>query len=322
MSDMEKSQISIIKHITPFLEYCEIEKGLADKSVENYRRFLLCFERWLKEKKISDLLPHELTKDHIWQYRLYLARVANLKKITQNYYLIALRRLLTYFSIRDILSLPMETVELPKQRDNERTIKYLTLEQVGKLISMPSNFHDLSTLRDRAILETLFSTGLRVAELASLSVNQINIEQAKKTGSIELAVSGKGGRVRTIFFSQRAIYWLAKYLETRKDNDNALFINYRNKKKDLPKRLTARSIERLVDRYAKMAGLPVKATPHTLRHSYATDLLTHGVDLRTIQEFLGHKNIQATQIYTHVSQKRLRDIHKRFHGGSELPKSS
>lgn len=314
---MEHSRIPIIKHITGFLEYAEVEQGLSDKTIVNYRRFLNCFENWIHIKKLDGLKPHELTKNHIWDYRLYLARVANLKKITQNYYLIALRRLLSYFAKRDIQSLPMDAVELPKQRDSDRVIKYLSLEQVGKLLSMP-DVKNIVGLRDRAILETLFSTGLRVSELMSLNLDQININQAHKAGTLELAVVGKGGRMRTVFFSQRAIYWLAKYLEKRKDDDKALFINFRNKKRDLDKRLSVRSIERLVDHYTKLAGLPIKATPHTLRHSYATDLLTNGVDVRTIQEFLGHKNISATQIYTHVSQKRLRDIHEKFHGGKDL----
>lgn len=315
---MKRSQIPITKHITDFLEYAEVEQGLADRTLINYRRFLDCFVRWLTRQDSPNLLPHELTKDHIWRYRLHLARIANLKKNTQQYYLIALRRLLSYFVKRDIASLPVDAVELPKTRDSDRMIKYLTLEQVGKLLSMPSNFCDQASLRDRAILETLFSTGLRVSELAALDRDQINIPQAQKTGILELVITGKGGRIRIIFFSQRAIYWLAKYLKTRKDTDKALFINYRNKKGGLPRRLTVRSIERLVDRYAKMAGLPVKATPHTLRHSYATDLLTHGVDLRTIQEFLGHKNIAATQIYTHLSKKHLREIHRQYHGGKDL----
>lgn len=314
---MNKSSKPLTHHITDFLEYCEVERGLANNTIINYRRFLQSFENWLQSKKLGHLRPHELSKDHIWKYRLYLARGANLKKMTQNYYLIALRRLLAFFAKRDIQSMAPDTIELPKKRDSDQKLKYLTLKQVGKLLEMPDT-KSPTGLRDRAILEVLFSTGLRVSELMSLNRNQINVSEAKKTIPFELVVTGKGGSLRTVFFSERAIYWLAKYLETRKDKDTPLFINYRNKKRGLDKRLSVRSIERIVDRYAKQAGLPVKASPHTLRHSYATDLLTQGVDLRTIQEFLGHKNISATQIYTHVSQKRLREVHKKFHGGKEL----
>lgn len=313
---MQRSTLSIIKHITDFLEYCDVEKGLANNTIINYRRFLNCFEKWLWSQKLGHLKPHELTKDHLWQYRLYLSRQLNLKKITQNYYLIALRRLLSYFAKRDIRSLPIDAIELPKKRDSERAIKFLSLEQVGKLLAAPPNTP--LGLRDRALLETLFSTGMRVSELTSLNRDQLNLAQARKTGTLELAIAGKGGRLRTIFFSERAIYWLSRSLEKREDDDKALFVNLRNKKKGLEKRLSARSVERIVDRYAKQVGLPIKATPHTLRHSYATDLLSNGVDLRTIQEFLGHKSITATQIYTHVTQKRLRDIHQKYHGGKDL----
>ncbi len=314
---MPHSQTPLIKYITEFLEYCEVERGLADKTVVNYRRFLQSFEGWLTTKHLEGLKPHELTKAHVWQYRLYLARIANLKKITQSYYLIALRRLLAFFARRDITSLAPETIELPKLRDSERAIKYLSLEQVGQLLDAVDT-KDRIGLRDRTILEALFSTGLRVSELAALNRDQLSNPRAQKSGLLELTIVGKGGRMRTVFFSQRAIYWLAKYLEARKDNDTALFINYRDTKGGAERRLSVRSIERVVDRYARRAGLPIKATPHTLRHSYATDLLGHGVDLRTIQEFLGHKNISATQIYTHVTNERLRDIHKRYHGGNEL----
>ncbi len=170
-------------------------------------------------------------------------------------------------------------------------------------------------LRDKAILETFFSTGLRVAELVALNREQFANMRDKK--DLEIGIIGKGGTPRTVYFSERALSWIKKYLNIRKDKEKALFLNYRARK-DAESRLTARSIERVVKKYAILAGVPIFTTPHTLRHSYATDLLTQGVDLRTIQEFLGHKSILTTQVYTHVTNKRLRDIHRKFHSGKSL----
>ncbi len=309
---MEKSQKPIPQHLNDFLDWLDIEKGLSNKSQENYSRFLKKFISWLKENNLSDLKPHELSPTHIWDYRVYLARRSqkDLKKSTQNYYLIALRSLLNYFANRDIISLPAEKIKLAKDKGDKK-IHFLTLEQIEKLVSMPDT-KKTSGLRDRAILEVLFSTGLRIAELVSLNRDQIRIISLTK--DLELGIVGKGKRNRTIFFSERAIYWLKKYLDTRKDKDNALFVNYQGRK-NAPRRLTDRSIERLIKRYALLAGLPKNTTPHTLRHSFATDLLAHGVDLRLIQEFLGHRNIATTQIYAHVTNKRLRDVHRQYHSG-------
>ena len=319
---MEKSNISIIKHIPDFLEYLEIEKGLANKTQENYSRYLNKFVKWLKINNNDDLRPHQLNSDHLWKYRVFLSRSPiskktqkTLKKKTQNYYLIALRNLLNFFADRDIVSLPADKVKLAKDKTGQ-VVKFLSLEQVGKLLLTPNTSHNIG-LRDRAILETLFSTGLRVAELVSLNRDQIKIKYTTK--DLEIGIIGKGGRARTVYFSERTIRWLKKYLETRKDNDKALFVNYKPGKKEVSsRRLTARSIERILEKYSKMAGIPIMATPHTLRHSYATDLLNQGVDLRTVQEFLGHKNIATTQIYTHITNKHLRDVHRKFHGGKKL----
>ena len=319
---MEKSTKSLIKHITDFLEYCEVEKGLSQLSVKNYARFIEIFQHWLIHNKLGNIKPHELSSDHIWKYRVFLSRYVNpdtkrgLKKTTQNYYLIALRNLLGYLADKDIISVPVDKVKLLKEAKKDRIVKFLSLEQLQKLLSMP----DIKTktgLRDRAILEVLFSTGLRVAELTSLNINQINFKDLYKTNSYELTIIGKGDRPRTVYFSQRALYWLKKYLEKRKDNDKALFINYHPLKNN-EHRLTTRSVERMVNKYSKMAGLPVMVTPHTIRHTYATDLLNQGVDLRIIQEFLGHKDISTTQVYTHVTSKKLKDIHKKFHSGNKL----
>ena len=316
---MKKSEKTIIKHIPDFLDYCEVEKGLSDRTQKDYNQYLKKFVEWLKNTKKETLLPHELTSDDIWAYRLYLSRYTDkkgrpLKKITQNYYLIALRALLSYFAAKDIVSLPADKIALPKDARAEKTVKFLNLDQIEKLLLAP----DIKTpqgLRDRAILETLFSTGLRIAELVSLNKEQFANIRDKK--DLELGIIGKGGHPRTVYFSERALSWLKKYLETRKNKEKALFIHYRARK-DAEARLTNRSIERIVKKYAILAGVPIFTTPHTIRHSYATDLLNQGVDIRTIQEFLGHRSILTTQIYTHVTNKRLRDIHRQYHSGKNL----
>ena len=316
---MQKSNKKIIEHIPDFLDYCEVEKGLSNKTQENYSRYLQKFLSWLKKTQKEALLPHELTAEDIWDYRLYLSRYADekghtLKKVTQNYYLIALRALLSYFTAKDIVSLPADKIALPKDAKAEKTVKFLNLDQIEKLLLAPNTNNPLG-LRDRAILETLFSTGLRIAELVALNREQFTNIKDKK--DLELGIIGKGSHPRTVYFSERALSWLKKYLETRKDKEKALFI-HSIPRKDVDARLTARSMERIVKKYAILAGVPIFTTPHTLRHSYATDLLSQGVDLRTIQEFLGHRSITSTQIYTHVTNKRLRDIHRQFHSGKNL----
>jgi site-specific recombinase XerD len=322
---MQKSNQPIINHITAFLEYLEIERGAASKTQENYGRYLNKFVKWLKMNKSEALKPHELTPEHIWDYRLYLSRYPisetnkkTLKKKTQNYYLIALRNLLTYFTDKDIESLPAEKIKLAKDK-TAQVPKFLALDQIEKLLLSPDTSHNIG-MRDRAILEVLFSTGLRVAELAALNKDQLKLKNDTK--DLELGITGKGGRARTIYFSERTVKWLKEYLKTRNDDDKALFINYKSGKLETespaPKRLTPRSIERIMEKYSKIAGLPIMATPHTMRHSYATDLLNQGVDIRTVQELLGHQNIATTQIYTHVTNKRLREVHRQFHSGKKL----
>ena len=271
------------------------------------------FFEWLKKNNLENLKPKELTPEVIFKYKTFLSRVYTtkdgkfLKKTTQNYYLIALRVLLTFFAEKDIKSLPPEKIKLLKTKG--RTIHFLTLEQIEKLLNAP-NTSTLLGLRDRAILETLFSTGMRVSELVSLNRDQVKLDEDVE--SFELTIIGKGGVPRTVYISKRALFWLKKYLEKREDKEKALFINYKGKE---PKsRLTPRSVERIVKKYVLKAGLPIITSPHTLRHSFATDLLIKGVDVRTVQEFLGHKSIISTQIYTHVTKPRLREIHKKFHG--------
>lgn len=321
---MKKSQKPIPQHLNDFLDWLEIEKGLSSKSQENYARFLKRFFNWLQLNKLENIKPHQLTSEHIWKYRAFLARQytpkkyapkekKTLQKTTQSYYLIALRSLLNYFADRDIVTLPAEKIKLPREKD-VRVVNFLNLEQLEKLFSSPDT-SKINGLRDRTILEALFSTGMRIAELVSLNREQIKLKPI--TIDLEIVVVGKGGRPRTVYFSERAVDWLRKYLETRKDKEKALFINYKNKKGS-SRRLTPRAIQKSIKRYAIIAGIPLTTTPHVMRHSFATDLLEQGVDLRTLQEFLGHKALAATQIYTHVTSKRLRDIHRKFHSGRRL----
>jgi integrase/recombinase XerD len=318
--NMKKDSKPIIEHINDFLEYLDIEKGLSNKSQETYNRFLNKFSSWANANNFEKLLPHELSEDHIRKYRVFLSQSFNkntkepLKRSTQNYYLIALRNLLNYFTDRDILSLPSEKIKLAKSKINERAIKFLSLDHIKKLLEAPKD-STITGLRDRAILETFFSTGLRVAELVSLNRDQLKI--TPETEELEIVVIGKGNRPRPVYFSKRAIKWLKDYLETRKDKDRALFIHFKGPTNMQEKRLSSRSMENIVKKYAVLAGIPTFTTCHTIRHSFATDLLSQGVDLRTIQEFLGHKNIATTQIYASVTSKKLKETHEKFHSLNE-----
>jgi len=316
---MKRDTSPIIEHINDFLEYLDIEKGLSNKSQETYGRLMTKFSTWLKVNHFEKLLPHELTEDHIRKYRVFLSQSFNkatkepIKRSTQNYYLIVLRNLLNYFTDRDILSLPSEKIKLIKEK--ERSVKFLNLDQIGRLLLAP-NTKTLTGLRDRAILESFFSTGLRIAELVALNREQFTDIKNKK--DLELGIVGKGSHPRTIYFSERALSWLKKYLETRKDKEKALFINYKGPKRHAGGRLSSRAIENLVKKYALLSGSPITTTPHVIRHSFATDLLNKGVDIRIVQEFLGHRNIATTQIYTHVTRPQLREIHRKFHGIKKL----
>ena len=292
-----------------FLEYVEIEKGRSVKTVENYDHYL---SRFLEFSKISD--PADITDTKLREYRLWLNRQEArkgewLKKKTQNYYLIALRAFLKYLAKRGVKSASPEAIELAKVP--ERHIDVMTSSELDRLLQMPEG-DDLKNLRDKAILELLFSTGLRVSELCSLS-REIDLSRD------ELSVRGKGEKVRVVFISPEAKDAAKAYLKARGDIDDALFISHHKagaKAEENQKslRLTSRSVERIVAFYAKKAGISAKVTPHVLRHSFATDLLQNGADLRSVQAMLGHSNISTTQIYTHVTDKGLREIHKAFHG--------
>lgn len=312
---------SLPQYLNDYLEYCEVEKGLSLNTIKNYSRFIHKFFDWLKENKLQHLPPDGLRESHVSKYRVWLSRrpnairhaSPNLHPSTQMSYLIALRSFLAYFHEKNIPTLPTEKIRLPKGRIN-RLVKFLDLDQLRRFFETP-NTKIVNGLRDRALLEVLFSTGLRVAELVALNIKQL--KSALNRNDFELGIVGKGGYPRTVYFSDRALYWVKKYLQRRTDGDEALFINFRGPKKD-SRRISVRGVELIVEKYSKIAGMPFLATPHTLRHSFATDLLNNGVDLRLVQEFLGHRNIATTQIYTHVTSKRLRDIHKNFHGGKLL----
>jgi len=314
---MKKSDKSIIGHIDDFLEYLDIEKGLSNKSQETYQRFLRKFVNWLKINNQEGLMPHELSEDHIRKYRVFLSQSFNkntkepIKRSTQNYYLITLRNLLNYFTDRDILSLPVEKIKLAKSKSDERMIKFLSIDQIKKLLEAPKT-STLTGLRNRAILETLFSTGLRVAELVNLNREQIKITPATK--DLEIVIIGKGNRPRPIYFSERTVKWVGKYLETRKDKEKALFINYKGPK-SAPKRLSPRSVEDIVKKYAILAGVPIFTTPHTLRHClHPSTRIVLSDQIISARDLFFHKASEAQTIKWHDLQLRPQKIQdKSYH---------
>jgi len=295
----------IEKYKKEFLEYLEIEKGRSLKTVENYDRYL---RRFFEYTKIEE--PEGINEDKVREFRLWLNRQEagtgeTLKKKTQNYYLIALRSFLKYLIRRDVTSLSPDRIELAKVGGRE--LDLITADELERLMAAPDG-SDLKDLRDRAMLEFLFSTGLRVSELCSLSRD---IDLSKD----EFSVRGKGEKVRVVFLSETAKQAVKTYLGKRTDMDDSLFVRLTVREdEDSSLRLTPRSVERIVKHYAIKAGISKKVTPHIVRHSFATDLLENGADLRSVQALLGHENITTTQIYTHVTDKQLREIHKAFHG--------
>ena len=295
-----------------FFEHLEIEKGRSLKTIENYERYL---DRFLEFAKVSD--PKDITDDMVREFRLWLnrqpsgiktgGRIETLKKKTQNYYLIALRSFLKYLRKRGIDSLSPERIGLAKVA--ERDLDLISGSDLSRLLSAPDT-SDIKGLRDRAILELFFSTGLRLSELTSLS-RDLDLNKD------EFSVRGKGEKVRVVFLSDTAKMAVRAYLAARKDMHDALFVQTGKTPRGEDLRLTPRSIERMVKHYATKAGISKKVTPHVIRHSFATDLLSNGADIRSVQMMLGHSNIATTQIYTHVTDKQLRDVHKKFHGKQE-----
>ncbi len=280
-----------------YLSYLEIEKGRSRKTHENYARYLDVFLETSGARS-----PADITESAVREFRMSLAR-KNLKKITQSYYAIALRNFLKYLAKRDIKSLAPDKIELPKI--SRRQIEILEYSDLERLLAAPKG-NDLRALRDRAILETLFSTGLRISELCSLDRN-IDWKRG------EMTVRGKGEKLRVVFLAENTRNSVQKYLDKRTDPDMALFVSV-NKQNKVLGRIIPRAVERLVDRSARAAGIAKRIHPHELRHAFATDLLMNGADLRSVQEMLGHANISTTQVYTHITNKQLHEIHEAFHG--------
>ncbi len=295
--------------IVDFLEYMEIEQNRSQKTIQNYDHYLQRLVEFA-----GDVFIDEIDAELIRRWRLWLNRYENdsgdtMSKTTQNYHLIALRSFLKYCAKRDIpIALSSDKIELAKTR--RKQVTFLNAEEVERLISQP----DLSSetgLRDRAILELLFSGGLRVSELVNLNQDHINLRRK------EFMVRGKGQKDRPIFISDQAAESIQRYLNKRNDSLAPLFIRYSGSQ-DITndgeyKRLTARSVQRMIQNYARKAGITKRVTPHTLRHSFATDLLMNGADLRSVQSMLGHSNIATTQIYTHVTNPHLKKVHDQFH---------
>ncbi|MFA4831512.1 MAG: tyrosine-type recombinase/integrase [Patescibacteria group bacterium] len=336
---------SLPKFIIDFLEHLEVERNRSQKTIENYSFYLRRFLEWFGDKNPSDINSEEIRKYRLWLNRLIDAHGDPLKKNTQNYHLIALRSFLKYLAKRDVKTLSPEKIELMKMPD--RDISFLEGSDLNAILEAPLKHISATTLqhhntttpqhrntttnkpidspsliafRDKALLELLFSTGLRVSELINLKKEDVNLKKD------EFTVIGKGRKARVVFLSEQAKYWVKKYLELRKDFNPCLFVSHDKRsgnKKEIKKYgnkeiidqpLTARSVQRAVQKYARAAGITKSVTPHTLRHSYATDLLQNGADIRSVQAMLGHSSITTTQIYTHITDKELWNVHKRFHG--------
>lgn len=298
-SKIVKKLNQLDRNIADFLEYLEVDRGLSTLTLRNYGFFLKRFADFARERGVTK--PEAISKILIHQFRLYLNRLPartanNLKKNTQNYHLIALRTFLKYLIKNEVKTLSPDKIELAKQAP--RQVDFLEGADLERILEMPlqHNKNNLQGLRDKAMLETLFSTGLRVSELAKLKVEEINLNKP------EFTVRGKGSKLRLVFLSANARDWIKKYLAGRHDPDPLLFP------------ITPRSIERLVSHYARLAGIMKKVTPHTMRHSYATDLLMNGADIRSVQAMLGHASITTTQVYTHITDQQLRDVYQAFHG--------
>lgn len=304
------------KQIDIYLEYLEIEKNSSKLTIRNYRFYLQRFSNWFATNHPNKGIK-DINVDLVRKYRLYLSDLLDnhgmpLKRVTQGYHVIALRSLLRFMVRNEIDTLSPEKIDLPK--GESKSLKFLTKDHLFQLMNAV-DISDEKGLRDRAILELLFSTGLRVSELTRLNRDQINFETR------EFGVIGKGGRARVVFISESASFWVQKYIDSREDAFVPLFRRYAKGVNPLNMgenmRLTPRSVERIVTKYVKKSRIPVEATPHTMRHSFATDLLSNGADLRSVQEMLGHKNISTTQIYTHVTNPQLKEVHKKFHQGNK-----
>lgn len=291
-----------------FLQYLELEQNRSQKTIANYDHYLTRLEDFAGNIKVSDIDQELIQKWRLWLNRLGTNISDELQKSTQNYHLIALRSFLKYCAKKSIPALGPEKIELA--RTVRKQVTFLDQEELSRLFSAPKT-ENITGLRDRAILELLFSSGLRVSELVNLDIEHVNLKRR------EFMVRGKGQKDRPIFISPEAVNWIQQYLDKRTDTMSPLFINFSGKNTaNLSgdyKRLTARSVQRMVAKYANLAGITKHVSPHTLRHSFATDLLMNGADLRSVQAMLGHSNVATTQIYTHVTDPHLKKIHDQFH---------
>lgn len=316
---------AIEKNIQDFLEYCEIEKNKSLLTIRNYAHYLARFAAFTRSQGVTR--PEDIVLDTVRAFRLYLNRYTDentgkgLKPVTQNYHVIAVRAFLKYLARRDINSLSAEKIELAK--NPAREVEIMDNDEVERIKkAVMSEDNEVAQLRDSAILELLFSSGVRISELVQLNQKQLNFERG------EFTVRGKGDKLRLVFMSDEAVAKIKAYLKKRDDNSPALFVSHSSIGNTVTKQmesigkkadqhnaagLTARSVQRLVKKYAAIAGIMHKVTPHTFRHSFATDLLQNGADIRSVQTLLGHASITTTQIYTHVTNDRLREVHKKFH---------
>ncbi len=313
MAKKQVNDIGLRIHIKRYLSFIEVEKNYSKFTIRNYSHYLGMFRKWF-EKHYEQEYIEKLTSEMVRKYRLFLARFESkegkrLSPTTQSYYVIALRAFLKYCSKKGIKTLSAEKVDLPKT--SEHQIKFLDREQVERLLLAPDT-STISGLRDRTILEVLFSTGLRVSEMAKLDIDKIDLKER------EFGILGKGRRVRLVFLSDRAVSWLGRYLSARTDPYRALWVriprggDWDPAMGNEKARLSVRGIQRIVEKYRRSAGIAIKVSPHVLRHSFATTLLQQGADLRSVQEMLGHKNVATTQIYTHVTNPQLKKIHEKF----------
>lgn len=312
MTKTKTEDISSERLINRYLSYIEIEKNYSPYTIEKYKHYLETFRKWFQKNYQQEYIQR-LTSEIVRSYRIFLSHHENdqgrtMSISTQSYYIIGLRAFLRYLARKGIKSLAPEKIDLPKTES--RSLKFLSREQVERLLETP-NLQKVEGLRDRAILEVLFSTGLRVSEMAKLDRDKIDLKQR------EFGIIGKGRRPRVVFLTERAATWLERYMKSRGDLNKPLWIRLSGKKADPTSssekmRLTVRTIQRIVEKYRLMAGLPIKVSPHVLRHSFATSLLQNGADLRSVQEMLGHKNVSTTQIYTHVTNPQLKQIHDKY----------
>jgi len=301
--------MKIGRAIEEFIRHCRVSRGFSPSTVRNYQHYLSVLETWSQEQQLTAI--SQLTSEDVLEFQLYLQQQnPTIGRQTLNYYLIALRALLKYLISRDIKVIPPDKVILAKTPG--RQIQFLDAEEIGRLLGAedPAN---KTPERDQAILALLFSSGLRVSELVNLKRDAVNIRRG------EFSVIGKGGRVRLVFLNEVAKKALARYLATRRDEMAPLFLATRQPQAKKARPINARAVQRLLKRQATLAGITKPVTPHTLRHSFATNLLRNGADLRSVQAMLGHASITTTQLYTHVTDKGLREVFDRFHGAPSRP---